>query len=106
MVNALLTTSAAGMNLLQSAITGTTINVNRYHLMAAGAVNIQFFSNSTPISGIKFLNGAGTGAAGGYDEIGHFQTNPGEALYINLSAAVEVSLDYTVNFNAGLGYIK
>lgn len=93
------TTSTTGATLVDANTDdgGMIIRVLRYHMMAAGATNVQFLSDTTPISGIKYLTGAGTGAA---EENVHgvFETAVGEPLNISLSDAEDVSIDFTYIF--------
>lgn len=92
---AAISASSSGDNTIVAAVTGKKIRVQNYTILAAGAVSITWKSGSTAISGAMPLaaNGgmapsAGTATATGLD--GVLQTAGGEALVLNLSAAVAV----------------
>lgn len=72
-----------------SAVSNKKITVLSVMLIAASAVDVIWRSGSTDLMGI-----ASFAASGGYalsSELGLFQTGTSEPLYLNLSAAVQVS---------------
>lgn len=86
-----ITASASGVTTLVAAVTSKKLRVLQIVLIASGTVNVKFQSHVTPtdITGLLYLT-TNTGFAPGYSPIGHFQTVAGEALDINLSAAIAV----------------
>lgn len=90
---AVIAASASGGTDLVAAVTGKKIRVLRWYLSANGAVNVKFQSKTSPtpadITGLIYLTQF-KDSAGGYSPVGHFETIAGEALTINLSAAVAV----------------
>lgn len=95
--NMFVNTSSAGSNLILAGQTGTVIRVIAVTVITTLANNIKFQSNATDISA-TFPLGANGGAVLGFNEHGWFQTNPGESLNINISAATAtgVQLNYIV----------
>lgn len=87
--------SASGDNSIVAAVTGRRIRVVGYTIIASGAVTAKWRSASTDISGGMALAANG-GAAPAVSVIspgglfGVLQTEPGEALNLNLGAAVSV----------------
>jgi hypothetical protein len=82
--------SGLGTNNILAAVTGKKIRVLRWDLTTSGAVNAKFQSNAaTDISGLYYFAQNG-GISAGFSPVGHFQTNAGETLDLNLSAAVAV----------------
>jgi hypothetical protein len=93
---AIITASSSGATTVVAAVTGKKIRVLRWRVSANGSVNIKWQSHVTPTdkSGLSY----GTqykDCGGGYCPVGHFETVSGEALDINLSAAVAVSGELT-----------
>jgi hypothetical protein len=93
---AAISASSSGSNTVVAAVTGKRIRVLSYVMVAAGDVTATWKSASNNISGGMALaaNGgaapsAGQATPGGL--IGQFETNQGEALNLNLSAAVSVA---------------
>lgn len=93
---AAISASSSGSNTVVAAVTGKRIRVLSYVMVAAGDVTATWQSASTNLSGGMALaaNGgaapsAGQATPGGL--IGQFETNQGEALNLNLSAAVSVA---------------
>jgi len=93
---AAISASSSGSNTVVAAVTGKRIRVLSYVMVAAGDVTATWQSASNNISGGMALaaNGgaapsAGQATPGGL--IGQFETNQGEALNLNLSAAVSVA---------------
>ncbi len=82
--------SSAGDSILLPAKPDTAYYVLQYMASSADAVNVRFKSGSTNISSLKYLGGAaGDALEGAY----LFKTGYGEALNLNLSAAVAVGID-------------
>lgn len=71
---------------------GVKIRVLGYTLASAGATNARFRSATNSISSLKTL-AANTQVSAPFTEHGWFQTNPNEALNLNLSAAIAVGVD-------------
>lgn len=86
---AVITASASGATAVVASVASKKIRVISYVVVANAAVNIKFQSNSTDKTGLLYLAGNG-GVSGAYAPTGHFETASGEALNINLSAAVAV----------------
>ncbi len=86
---AAITASASGATVVVAAVASKKIRVISYVVVANAAVNIKFQSNSTDKTGLLYLAANG-GVSGAYAPTGHFETASGEALNINLSAAVAV----------------
>jgi hypothetical protein len=90
---AFLDASASGNTAIVAAVTGKRIRVRSYQIIANGAVVVQFRSANTQISPSYYANAAGWQITVPYDQpVGYFQTAVSEALNINLSAAVGVSV--------------
>lgn len=93
---AIITASSSGATTVVAAVTSKKIRVLRWRVSANGSVNVKWQSHVTPtdISGLSY----GTqykDCGGGFCPVGHFETVAGEALDINLSAAVAVSGELT-----------
>lgn len=86
---AAITASASGATAVVAAVASKKIRVISYVVVANAAVNVKFQSNSTDKTGLLYLAANG-GVSGAYAPTGHFETASGEALNINLSAAVAV----------------
>ena len=94
--------SASGQTALVAAVPGKKIVVTRYLIVAQGAVSPKFQSASTDLTGPLRLAADGNAIL---DDVGVptfralFATNSGEALNINLSAAVAVGgyLNYRID---------
>jgi hypothetical protein len=88
--------SASGATTIVAAVGGKKIRVLRWSLSANGAVNVKWQSHVTPtdITGLHYMTQFST-AGGAYCPAGIFQTLTGEALDINLSAAVAVGGELT-----------
>jgi hypothetical protein len=92
---AVINASASGSNTIVAAVTGKRIRVLSYVMIAAGDVTVTWRSAANAISGPMALatNGGAAPAAGQATPaglIGQFQTEQGEALNMNLSAAIAV----------------
>lgn len=92
---AAISASSSGDNTVVAAVTSKKIRVLRWSLSANGAVNAKWKSATAgDITGLRYLQQYG-GGGGTLCEIGHFETTAGEALVLNLSAAVAVGGDLT-----------
>jgi hypothetical protein len=93
---AIVTASSSGATTVVAAVTSKKIRVLRWRVSANGAVNIKWQSHVTPTdkSGLSYCTQF-KDCGGGYCPVGHFETIAGEALDINLSAAVAVSGELT-----------
>ena len=89
--------SSLGSNAFIAAVPGRGIRVLSIALIAGGAVSAKFLSAATDISA-TFALAANGGFVLPFNEHGWFQTADGEALNLNLSAAVAtgVSIQYIV----------
>ena len=92
---AIVNASSSGSNTIVAAVANKRIRVLSYVIVAAGDVTVTWQSASNAISGGMPLaaNGGAAPAAGQATPgglIGQFETNQGEALNLNLSAAVAV----------------
>jgi hypothetical protein len=101
MATAAITSAASGDNTLVAAVTGKKIRVHGYELSASGAVNAKFRSGTTDLTGLIYLAAAGASADADErtgDTDGLFETVAGQALVLNLSAAVAVGgwVDYSL----------
>jgi hypothetical protein len=88
---AVITASSSGATEVVAAVTSKKIRVLRFSLSANGNVNVKFQSDNTPtdLTGLFYLTQYG-GAGAAFCPVGLFETVAGEALDINLSAAVAV----------------
>ena len=83
--------ASSGDNTLVAAQTAKKYVVMDVLAVAGGTVNIKFRSGTTDLMGaIPLVANAGF-APSEAAQAGHFETAPGEALNLNLSAAVQVS---------------
>lgn len=90
-----ISTSASGDTTIIAAQPGRKIRVLNYTVIAAGDVSIRWKSGSTNITGAMALATNGGAAPSGAAQspsghIGLFETAVGEALVLNLSAAIAV----------------
>lgn len=89
--------STIGASSVVPLVAGKKIRVLKWDLVASAAVNVKWQSHTTPtdLTGLYYC-GANGGLAPGFCPVGHFETVAGEALDLNLSAAVPVggSLTY------------
>jgi hypothetical protein len=87
--------SASGDNTIVAAVAGKKVRVLAYSIgPVAGAVNVTLKSATAgAISSTKYLPAAGSGMGRGLAPFGHCETVAGEALVLNLSAAVAVGVD-------------
>lgn len=83
--------ATAGDNTLVAAVTGKQLRVLSYALVAGGAVAVRWKSGAaTNLSGAMSFAANG-GVAPAWSPVGLLQTVAGDALVLNLSAAVQVS---------------
>ena len=83
--------SASGDNTVVAAVPGKKVRVLKYAMVAAAAVTAKWKDGaSTDASGPMALAANG-GLSDGYCPVGLFETSPGNALVLNLSAAVSVA---------------
>jgi hypothetical protein len=102
MATAAVAAAGIGDNTLVAAVAGKKIRVHAYELSASAAVNAKFKSGaSTDLTGLMYA--AAAGAFGDAqdrpgDTDGLFETAAGQALVLNLSAAIAVGgwVDYTL----------
>ena len=93
--HAVITASASGNNTIVAAVTGYRIVLLAYNYMSNGIVNAKWRSNSTDITGLGYMDAAGRGKVCGYNPKGWCKTATGEALNLNLSAAIAVGGEIT-----------
>lgn len=86
--DAVIDASGSGDNEIVAAVAGKSIRVVAFFMVAGAAVTAKFRSGSTDISGPLPL--AANGGVSAEARHGLFQTNPGEALNLNLGSAVQV----------------
>lgn len=85
-------TASSGQTTLVSATAGKKVKVVGYALIAGGTVAVKLQSNSTDLTGAYPLVANGGIVDRGQQDGGHvLETAVGEALKLNLSAAVQVS---------------
>ena len=82
--------ATSGDSVLIPAKADTSFYVLQYMISSADAVNVRFKSAGTSISSLKFLGGA---AGDAIENAYLFRTGYGEALVLNLSAAIAVGID-------------
>ena len=87
--SAIINESSMGDNPVIEAVPGLRLAVVQLRVLAAGAVNIKFRSGTTDIDGLAYLT-TDSGYILNFSPVGWFTTNAGEALNLNLSAAVAV----------------
>lgn len=93
--HALIDANSSGNNLVVAAVTGKRILVLAYNYVSNGAVNAHWRSASTAITGPMYMDGAAKGKVCPYNPKGWCKTAVGEALNLNLSAAVAVGGEIT-----------
>lgn len=87
---ATISASASGSNSIVAAVTGKKIRVLQFSLIANGTVNAKFRSAAaTDKTGLYYLV-ANSGLAPPFCPLGLFETTSGEALTLDLSAAIAV----------------
>lgn len=86
---AVISASASGATAVVAAVAGKHIRVLHYQIVVAGNVAVKFQSDSTDITGLMSHSAEGEGSNPSFFA-GLFQTAEGEALNINLDAAIQV----------------
>jgi hypothetical protein len=88
--------SASGATTIVAAVASKKIRVLRWSLSASGNVNVKWQSRVAPtdLTGLHYLTQYAS-AGGAYCPAGIFETVAGEALDINLSAAIAVGGELT-----------
>lgn len=81
--------TSSGNTDIVAAVTGRRIRVVKFTLITDAAVDVKFVGGSTDLTGLLSLAADG-GLRETFDPTGHFQTEPGEALKINLGGAAVV----------------
>jgi hypothetical protein len=81
--------AGSGDNSLVAAVTGKRFRVHAFALSFAGTVDAKFQSAASDLTGL-FYGVANNQVVAPYCEEGLFQTAVGEALELNLSAAIAV----------------
>lgn len=89
--NTFVNTSATGATQIVAAAPGMSIRVISAAVVSTIANNVKFQSAATDISAL-FPLGANGGIVLSFNEHGWFQTNPGEALNINMSVATATGI--------------
>ena len=86
-----LSASALGTNTVVATVSARKIRVVQWIATTVAANNFKWQSHGgTDLTGLFYSSGAGGGAGGAYNPLGHFETAAGEALDINLSVATTV----------------
>jgi hypothetical protein len=81
--------NTSGSNSIVAAVTGKSIRVLGYVMVADAAVTATWLQGVTAISGVMSLAANG-GVAAPFSPVGHFQTAAGAALNLSLGGAVGV----------------
>jgi hypothetical protein len=81
--------SASGDTAVVASVVSKKIRVLSYTIVSTDVNNVKFRSAANDKTGLLYL-GANGGAAVAFSPVGHFETNAGEALNINLSIAAAV----------------
>jgi hypothetical protein len=82
--------SSSGNNEIVALVSAKRIRVLQWIVTASAAVNFKWRTASTDITGLFYAAAAGGGSGGAFNPLGHFQTEAGEALNLNLSGATAV----------------
>ena len=86
-----LSASTLGTNTVVATVSAKKIRVVQWIATTKAAVDFKWQSHGgTDLTGLFYGSGAGGGAGGAYNPLGHFETTAGEALDINLSVATTV----------------
>ena len=86
-----LSASALGTNIVVGTVSAKRIRVVQWIATTKAAVDFKWQSHGgSDLTGLFYSSGAGGGAGGAYNPLGHFQTGTAEALDINLSVATTV----------------
>lgn len=92
-------TASSGVTAIAAAAAGKSHRVYGLRLSVAGAVIVQVRSGTTVLEQFNF-SGNGGGMVFDLRELPYYTTVPGEALNLNLSAAVQV--DGVIEFATGV----
>lgn len=84
--------ATGGNTTVVSAVTGLSVVVDSYVVVASGASSIKFLSGSTDITGAMLVSGSGGISAS--SESGMIRTSSGEALVLNSTSAVAGHISY------------
>lgn len=86
-----ISTAASGASTGVAAVTSKKIRVLAYVVVASAAVNLKFQSHTTPtdLTGLLYMAANG-GVSSGFNPLGWFESLSGEALDLNLSAAIAI----------------
>lgn len=86
-----LSASTLGTNTVVATVSTKKIRVIQWVATTKATVDFKWQSHGgTDLTGLFYGSGAGGGAGGAYNPLGHFETAAGEALDINLSVATTV----------------
>jgi hypothetical protein len=86
-----ITASASGATEIVAAVTSKKIRVLAWDMAPNAAVNAKWQSHTAgDVTGLYYMGGQGNGQRAGFNPLGWFETTAGEALDLNLSAAVAV----------------
>lgn len=88
---AVIDTATLGDNTIVAAVTGKRLIVLTYTIVTGGAVALRWKSAANSLSGAMSFAANGGVAPAGTVEAPLLQTNPGEALVLNLGAAIQTS---------------
>jgi len=91
---AIISASTSGANTIVTAVSGKKIRVLSYNFIANGNVNAKWQSNTTDISGLKYCTQY-SGLVANFNPVGWVETASGEALKLNLSAAIAIGGEIT-----------
>jgi hypothetical protein len=90
MAYASITSAASGDNTVVAAVAGKKIQVERFVISSSGTVNAKWRSGTTDISGLLYMvANSGVTCPGSGSEY-WLETAAGQALVLNLSAAIAV----------------
>lgn len=84
--------TTGGNSTVVSAVTGRSIVVDSYIVVASGSSSIKFLSGSTNITGTMQI--AGSGGISASADSGMIKTSSGEALVLNSTSAVAGHISY------------
>jgi hypothetical protein len=93
--HAVIDANTSGNTTIAALRAGKKFIILAYNYMSNGAVNVHWRSASTPITGPSYLVEAGRGKVCPYNPKGWCKTASGEALVLNLSAAIAVGGEVT-----------
>lgn len=90
---AVINTAASGVSTVVAGVATKKIRVLSYRFQADADVSVKFRDNTAAVdlTGAMATGAKGGGGGAAFSPVGHFETAAGNALSINLSAAVQVS---------------